>query len=97
MDAGRVAADESAQQVPPSVMNACNMAGGGNVFATATAPGATAIANVSKFNLQHAETFAAAIRAAESALRPRPSASVASTKSRPQSAGRSCAAQGDLQ
>lgn len=68
IDAGGVAAAESAQQVPQSVMNTFNMAGSGNVFATATAPGATATANVSNFNLQHAKTFAAAIRAAESDL-----------------------------
>lgn len=68
IDAGGVAAAESAQQIPPSVTTTFNMAGSGNVFATATAPGAMATANVSTFNLQHAKTFAAAIRAVESDL-----------------------------
>jgi methionine synthase I (cobalamin-dependent) len=68
IDAGGVAAAEAAQQVPQAVTNTFNMAGSGNVFATATAPGATATANVSNFNLQHAKTFAAAVRAVESDL-----------------------------
>jgi hypothetical protein len=63
-----VAAAERAQQVPRVVTTTFNMAGSGNVFATATAPGATATANVSNFNLQHAKAYAAAIRAVESDL-----------------------------
>jgi hypothetical protein len=68
IDAGGVAAAERAQQDSPVVTNTFNMAGTGNVYATATAPGATATANVSNFNLQHAQTFAAAVRAVESDL-----------------------------
>lgn len=68
IDAGGVTVVESAQQLPQSVTTNYNMAGSGNVFATATAPGAIANANVSNFNLQHAKAFAAAIRAVESDL-----------------------------
>lgn len=68
VDAGGVAAAERAQQIPQSVTTTFNMAGSGNVFATATSPGATATANVSNFNLQQAKTFAAAIRAVETDL-----------------------------
>lgn len=67
-DAGGVAAAEITQRVPQSVTNTFNMAGSGNVFATATAPRASATANVSNFSLQHAKIFAAAIRAVESEL-----------------------------
>lgn len=68
IDLGGVAAAEAAQQPPPPVTNTFNMAGTGNVFATAAAPGASATANVTNFNLQHAKAFVAAIRAAEADL-----------------------------
>lgn len=68
IDLGGVAAAEAAQQPPPPVANTFNMAGTGNVFATAAAPGATATANVTNFNLQHAKALVAAIRAAEADL-----------------------------
>ncbi len=68
IDKGGVAAVERAQNVTQSVTTNYNMAGSGNVYATATAPGATATANVSNFSLQHAKALVTAIRAVESDL-----------------------------
>ncbi|TQK68590.1 hypothetical protein FBY23_0343 [Nocardioides sp. SLBN-35] len=53
---------------PVGIVNNFNMAGTGNVFATATAAGAVANATLNNFNLDHARLLARAVRLAASDL-----------------------------
>lgn len=66
IDSGRPIAELVAppRQSEPSVTNTYNVAGIGNSLTTATGAGAVANASITNFNLQQAQTFAAAVRAA---------------------------------